>query len=505
MNESMVIATLAREGISLALDADENIKVASKTGKVDTAILTLLKSHKTFLITWLKGQVAKNDFLNRIDSTTELPPSAAQERFFWVEKMNAENFSAFNLSLVYLFRGKLNRNALIHGWQSLVNRHDVLRSLFFETQEGLRVRISNVTAENQLKLIKEIDVSFNDELALKKLFSANAEKKFNLINSPLYRVFLIRVDDDTHYLQIVLHHAIFDGWSGQVLIQDLANFYNGFCNKTSVNLPDLSLNYYECIYQSLLSDEKKINQSSQYWQEKLKNAPAHTTLPHEGISNSQLTGACIDFSFSADVRLAIRSLAMQCGVTPYLLLLSVFKLCLARFIGVDDIVVGSPVANRDDDGRQNLIGLFVNTLVLRTQLGAEDDIAQFAQKVKSTYLDALTHQCVTFEKIVEIVNPDRNAHTSPIFQTLFIYHDFAESFDGFDGLKLAPVEQELQSAFYDLTLQFQDRDDIFQGSILYRADLYSRTVMEQFVRVYETLLKQILLSPQARLQEIPLL
>jgi len=293
------------------------------------------------------------------------------------------------------------------------------------------------------------------------------------------------------------------------VVREFAALYRAFSQNQASQLPELPVQYadFACWQRRWLVDDELERQIA-YWRECLKGAPSVLELPTDHPRPQVMTyrGANVSFDIPPALAEQARALSRQANATPFMLLLAVFKVLLSRYSGQRDISVGTPVANRNRLEIEGLIGFFANTLVLRSDLSANPTFAALLEQVKRRVLDAQSHQDLPFEKLVEALQPERDTRRSPLFQVMFVLQDHQRLTLSLPGLDIAVVEDEGQTAKFDLTLYIQDwPDGRMTGIVEYNTDLFEHASMERLAQHYLALLQGALARPQEAISELPLL
>ncbi|MFG1689131.1 amino acid adenylation domain-containing protein [Nonomuraea sp. NPDC049269] len=369
-----------------------------------------------------------------------LPMSFAQHRAWYLDKI-APGAAHYLIPLAFRIEGPLDREALHRALNALVARHESLRTTFAMDEDGPYQIVA-------------------DSLTL-DLADAEDDAPMDLTTGPLIRACLLREDAERHVLHLTLHHIVADAWSLDVLRRELSALYHG------QELPALSQQYPDY---AIWQRENDYGQDLDYWREKLAGAPPFTELPTDLPRPAVQTYAGAELPFTlglprADFQAYCRSL----GATPYMVLFAAYLVVLARRSGRRDLVVGTPIANRDRIEFEGLIGFFTNTLAIRADLSGEPSLSEVVERVKEAVLDAHDHQGMPFERLVEELNPERRLDRSPVFQTMFAMLPAATGTLELAGLTVTPVEIPERTAKFDLTVGVRESLD---GLVEYNTDLF---------------------------------
>ena len=320
---------------------------------------------------------------------------------------------------------------------------------------------------------------------------------------------LLRLGQDDHVLLLTLHHIIFDGWSRRILVRELASLYEAFRNGKPSPLPDLKLQYPDyAVWQRKHFQGKNLEKQLSFWKEQLAGAPAALDLPTDRPRPAVQTfhGAVVPFAFPQPLSESLHELCRRNpGVTPFMALLAGFQLLLARYSGQDDIVVGSPIANRNRAEIEEMLGFFANTLVLRTKIASDVSFEELLQQVKTMSLGAYAHQDMPFEKLVEELHPERSLSHNPLFQVLFSLQNARRQAFELSGLKLTPLESASNTAKFDISLFLVEHEGSLRGRIEYNTDLFDRSTIERMLEHYHILLAAAVDDPTQNVSALPLL
>jgi amino acid adenylation domain-containing protein len=439
--------------------------------------------------------------------TYEFPTSFAQQRLLFLDQLEPGS-PFYNVPQAISIKGRLNVPALRSTFAEIVRRHEALRTTFSE-RDGSPVQIIAKSLTLELPLIDLTALpEFERETEASRLAKEEAEQPFDLTTGPLIRGRLLAVGDNAHVLLFTMHHVVSDGWSMGVLFRELGAIYEAFADERPSPLPELPIQYadYAVWQREWLQGEALQNQIA-YWKTKLAGAPPLLELPTD-----RPRPAIQHFHGAKQVRHLPRSLienlkqvSLEERVTLFMTLLAAFKVLLWRYTNQDDIVVGSPIANRTRAETEELIGFFVNTLVLRTNLAGNPTFRDLLKRVKEMALGAYDHQDVPFEKLVEDLRPDRDPGRNPLFQVSFVLQNATRSKLELSGLTLEPLEIHSGTTKFDLSLSILEGVDGLKATWEYDTDLFDNARMSRMVDHFQVLLEGIVANPATRLSELPLL
>ncbi|MGI9290684.1 MAG: non-ribosomal peptide synthase/polyketide synthase [Gammaproteobacteria bacterium] len=449
------------------------------------------------------GTEAADAVITACDRSQPLPLSFAQQRLWFLNQLEGPS-STYNVPLAIDLEGNLNQQAMQAAIDALTARHESLRTSF-AVHNGQAIQVIQDSLAIELD---EVEMTDSDAEELQQKLEQLAQTPFDLSCDPLVRVHILKSDDTHHRLLLVMHHIVSDGWSLGILARELAALYAEHCGGKPASLPALPIQYpdYAVWQRDWLSGDELTRQLA-YWEQQLDDAPALLQLPtdHPRQSVQTFKGAHINRTFDKQLGAKLKTLATQQDCTLFMTLLAAFNVLLQRYASSDDIVVGSPIAGRTRTEIEGLIGFFVNTLAMRTDLEGNPTFPELMQRVKRSAMGAYGHQELPFEKLVEEIRPDRDTSHSPIFQTLFVLQENLSDHIEFQDLKVTPLDFELGSAKFDLSLFMVEFPEGLTASFEYNTDLYEADAIERMLDQLETLLNAIAANPVQPINELPLL
>ncbi|MEM9486565.1 MAG: amino acid adenylation domain-containing protein, partial [Cyanobacteria bacterium P01_F01_bin.116] len=431
--------------------------------------------------------------------------SYAQERLWFLSQL--ENTSAsYNIPTAIHITGPIDPNSLQLALDALVDRHEILRTTF-PLVEG--------NAIQKIAPILSIPVQVIEASTLENprdWLNQQAQQPFNVMTGPLMRVILMRLGENETILAVTMHHIISDGWSLGILIHELAAFYKAHRDRESVSLLPLPIQYADyALWQRKWQHESAIQQQLAYWQQQLSDAPALLQLPtdHPRPARATFQGQQQRLTLNTALSQQLRCLSQQSGTTLFMTLLTAFAILLSRLSGQEDILIGSPIVNRNQLELESLIGFFVNTLVLRIDLSGKPNVSDLLQQVRQTTLDAYTHQDITFEKLVAELQPERHLDRNPLFQVFFNMVNLPRQGLEIPGLTLTPVPVTNLPTKFDLTLYVEEtpvdeHQQTIQLDLLYSVELFEADRVAEMLAQFQHLLEQIVHAPDRSIAELSL-
>ncbi|NCY25238.1 MAG: hypothetical protein EBX37_10355, partial [Alphaproteobacteria bacterium] len=421
--------------------------------------------------------------------------SFAQERLWFIEKYE-QGTNAYNIPIISRLADNTLIPSLIKAINSIVKRHEILRTFIREDNEGNSYQLVSDLTSNY---IEEIKVNSIDELN-ERLFQ-DTNHIYNLSNEYPIRVKIYKLGNSlNHYLSIVIHHIAFDGWSTDIFLKELEEHYQYYKipQATRINLPELTIQYKDfALWQRSYLTGEMLDKQLTYWKSKLEgyeNLNLLTDYPRP--LELDYKGKNIYVEFDKELSISLRKVARELGVSLYSLLLSAYYLMLKSYTNQDDIVVGTPVANRHYSQIEHLIGFFVNTLALRVNIDKSSKLAEFIKHVGSEVISAQIHQDLPFEKLVDELRVEKDISRHPIFQVMFGVQSFGSNTNSKhnEDSILRPYINEDKDyciAKFDLETFIDDSEEVLRGSFNYRVNLYKEDSIRRFIGTYTEILKQI--------------
>ncbi|MEU7876306.1 amino acid adenylation domain-containing protein [Dactylosporangium sp. NPDC049140] len=421
----------------------------------------------------------------------ELPLSFAQQRLWFLAQLEPDSVE-YNMPFRIRLVGDLNVDALAAALRGLVARHEVLRTRLVAGPDGVPAQVVDAPVDFDLPVV---DLSAG---GVEEWLAADAVVPFDLAAGWLWRASLLRAGDDEHMLALTMHHAVGDEWSDGVLRRELEALYAG------AELPPLPVQYADyAVWQRDWLTGDVLEEQLGFWRTRLTGAPVldlPTDHPRPAVRTSD--GAIIDFAVPDDIAERLHDLSRGAGASMFMTLFGAYTLLLQRYSGQDDIVVGTPIANRNRAEIEGLIGYFVNTLVLRTDLSGDPTFAELLTRVRTGTLEAFAHQDVPFERLVDELVTDRDRSRTPLFQVLYNYFAAGDADendgDGIDGPARAA------HAKFDLRLIMSERSGGLKGSLHYATRLFDEPTIRRMITHFQQLLATVAGSAELHLSEVDL-
>jgi len=475
---------------------------------VEIAVRTLFEAPRVVDLAQRLGQApAGRPPLVARERPARIPLSYAQQRLWFLDRLEGGS-TEYHLPEALRLRGTLDRAALTRAINAIVARHESLRTHFTEI-DGAPVQ----TIEPDVRIAVPVDDLRGLDAAKQWTRVQDAlrfewEDPFDLSRGPLLRLRLLQIDADDHVLVQTLHHIVSDGWSQSVFNRELMELYAAFREDREDPLPPLSVQYADfAIWQRQWLDEGALDEGLTYWTTHLAGIPERLALPADRPRPERQTFVAdrCHLLLPPTELAALKKVSQQHQATLYMTVLAAFGVLLSRYSGQDDIVVGSPIANRQDTALEALIGFFVNSLVLRMRVRPDARFADLLEAVRQTTLEAYRYQDVPFERVVEALAPPRSLNTSPLFQVNFALQNAPVTPPHLAKLGLEPLPADELRVHFDLEVHAWEHQGRLDFSWAYNRDLFDRWRMEQMARHYRRVMCAVAADPTAPLAAIPLL
>ncbi len=435
-----------------------------------------------------------------------IPLSFSQERLWFLDQF--EGTLAYHIPTIMHIQGELDIDVLEQALKTIVSRHEILRTNLFSS-EG--VGYQEIASGDNWKLEKK---KISGEEELNKQIHNYLTTPFNLSVDYKLRSCLYELEENKFVLACIFHHIASDGLSEEILRNEFFELYNALKSGRAVNLPELNLQYADyAIWQRKYLEGDILNEQLSYWENKLSGVST-LSLPADYIRPSvqSTAGATYSMSLGAELSASLKELYHQERVTPFMFLLSTFKVLLSRYSGQEDICVGTPIANRTQYELEDMIGFFTNTLALRSDLSGDINFKELLQRVKATTLEGYDNQLTPFEKVVDRVVTTRDVSMTPLFQVMFDYNsdietpqESAEENNGINDLLIIPHQFSETTAQFDLMFNVNEDESDISLNVVYCTDLFKEETIARMLENYKTLLKSIVSNMEQSIGDLPIL
>lgn len=495
----------ANERVRTALEKVPTPHTGDGTGPVRSEEGTRLSTAKRLLLERRLRGDGRNErgavTIPKRESNGPAPLSFAQQRLWFLDRFKP-NSALYNLPATYRVSGPVDVPALTRGLNTILERHDSLRTTFPAVDgeprqvvdPAMRIELSPVT-------IDDPDPAKREDRAL-ELATEEVRRPFDLATGPLLRALLVELERDDHLFVVNMHHIVSDAWSLGVFMRELAELYEAYATGRDPALPALSIQYTDfAAWQREHLAGGVLESQLRYWRETLAGYPGVLALPpdHPRPPVQTFSGAVESVGIAPDVAASIRELGRREKTTTFMVLYAAFVTLLYRYTGQEDIAVGTPIAGRNRVELEQLIGFFINTLVLRSVLSGEMTFRELLREVRETVLGAFAHQDVPFERLVEELAPERDTSRSPLFQVVFAMNSVPAGRPRLGDLRLRPVSILSGTSKFDLILTVSEEGGGFSCYFSYSTDLFDRETVARFAQHYASVLRCIAGDPAVRL------
>ncbi len=429
------------------------------------------------------------------------PLSSAQRRL-WVLSQFEEGNLAYNMPAVYTL-GSINAEILGKAFDALIERHEVLRTIIKEAATG-EARQYILPAEQTGFALEQYDMRgrADAEDAIPMILHANLATPFDLSTGPLLRVSLLQVADEQWVLALNMHHIISDGWSMEVLVNELMLLYHTISTNQANPLPPLRIQYKDyAAWQQQQLTSGALEAHKNYWLQQFAGELPVLDLPGDKMRPAVKTynGSKQHFAINAAVSKQLKELGREQGATLFMGLLAGVNAVLHRYTGQEDIILGTPIAGRQHADLDNQIGFYINTLALRTQFSAHDGFGQLLQKAKTVTMGAYEHQAYPFDELVDTLDLERDMSRSPLFDVLVVLQNNEDSAAGVPAPSsetgMTNYSSESKLSKFDITFTFVEAGEEIRTIIEYNTDIYSSTSIAQLGQHFLQLLGQAVAHP----------
>lgn len=433
-----------------------------------------------------------------------VPLSFSQERLWFIDQLSGS--TQYHVPAVLRLKGRLSKTALQHAMKQVIDRHEVLRTVIRQ-KEGAAYQFVQEAADWQLQ---QIDGSpyRQDPGGLQRLIAQSISEPFDLSKDYMVRARLISLQQDDHVLVVTLHHIASDGWSTSIIVKELGELYNASLGQRVPALDPLPVQYADyALWQRDQHQAAILHKKLGYWKQQLEGVSPlalPTDYPRPAVQSTR--GAVASCLIEADLTQRLGAWSQQHEATLFMTLLAAFNVLLYRYTGQQDICIGTPVAGRQQQELESLIGFFVNTLALRNRLTGRDSFIGFLQQVKATTLQAYAHQEVPFEKVVEAVVKERDMSRSPLFQVMFVLQNTPDVPELLmQEISFSQMPSERTTSQFDLTLFVIEQQQGLRLAVEYNTDLFCKETIGRMMTHYKNLLSTVVSSPGSRIDALQML
>ena len=434
-----------------------------------------------------------------------LPLSFAQQWVWFFEEFNT-NTPIYNTPKALSLMGKLNVAALEQSLREIVRRHEILRTTFQVVNgQPFQLISPEITLSFPVVDFRKFPEAEQRVVQAQKWAVKDAQHPFDLARGPLLRVKLLRLAEEFHLLLFNIHHILFDGWSFSVFFRELTTLYEAFSTDQPSPLPELPIQYADfAVWQRHWLEGDVLESQLSYWKQQLSGTlpVLHIPTDRPRAPVQSYRGTCQSLTLSKSLTETLKILSYQEGVTLFMTLLAAFKILLHRYSRQEEIIVGTPIAGRNQVETEALIGCFLNILVLRTDLSGNPSFRELLGRLREVVLGAYAHQDFPFKKLVEELHPSRDLIRTPLFQVLFILQNTPKFQLDLPGLIINSTTIHTSTAKFDLTLALAETGQGIIGALEYNTDLFNATTITQMLEDFSILLERIVTNPNHRLSDL---
>ena len=492
--EDLLLA-LKEKNIDISV-VEGNIELDIPDGVIADEIIDKIKSNREGIIQYiLNERQLKNGEILSAPVQDYYPLSHSQRRLYFLYELDRSSL-AYNMTQVFELKGRVDITKFEGAFSKLVDRHASLRTSFV-----------SVNGEPKQKISPKVTLSIGIHEApksgakdvIKKLI-----RPFNLEEAPLIRVELIKVLDsvDTYYLIVDIHHIVSDGVSQNILVKDFMALYRNDL------LAGLNLQYKDyAVWQQERVNSESFSIARKFWQNEFSGELQILELPTDFARSSTKSheGAIHSFLLEPEVSRKLVAIGEDCRATKFMTLLAVFNILLTKLSNQEDITIGTGLAGRDHEGLEGIIGMFVNTIAIRTYPNAELSFTDFLRATREKTLNCFAHQSYPYEELVDLLKINRDISRNPLFDVMFVFHNFDQDKLLIPGLELIPYEGYRSASTFDLTLIGTEKSGQFKFSLQYASSLFSAESIARFARYFKQLAKSIIRNPDQKIREISVL
>ncbi|HYW19656.1 MAG TPA: amino acid adenylation domain-containing protein [Nodularia sp. (in: cyanobacteria)] len=440
--------------------------------------------------------------ISKVERNTHQHPLSFTQQQLWFINQLQPGTATYNISVAVHIQGNLNLSALINSINAIIQRYEILRTSFEVVNGEIVQKVVNVVSLT----VPQVDLQHleqqQQEIEIKTLSLQEAQSSFDLGVAPLLRAKLLHLQPEKSILILTLHHLICDGSSINILVKELSAIYQACSAGKAYPLSEMLLQYADFVHwQRNYLQGEFLEQHLAYWQQQLGGNLPVLQLPKDRSRPpiQSFKGAQQKFVLSKTLTEEIKQLSKGEDATLFMTLLATFQTLLYRYTGQEDILVGSPIANRNRAELEHLIGCFVNTLVLRTNLAGNPSFKELLARVRKVAIEAYTHQDLPFEKLVKALQQNRDLSYNPLFQVMFVLQNSAS-----DAI-WKTEELETGTAKFDICLSMMESEEGLTGTLEYNTDLFNADTINRLLVHFQTLLESIVAKPQQKISELHLL
>lgn len=467
----------------------------------------LSPAKRALLEKWLQGKQASTNNeqgISRRTEGSEIKLSFSQQRQLFLELLD-RGTAVNNLSVFIEFKGNFDLTALTESANQILSRHEILRTSFLF---DMGIPSANISQDLSIEInVVDLQEFEGDdvEAEARKLAEKEVLNPFNLSQAPLIQIKLYKLNEEKYFLLFVAHHTVADGWSLGVFLKELMANYEANTIGRSNQESELPIQYFD--YANWQSDESKhktLQSSLSYWKEQLGGDLPVLELPTDRQRGARqtFTGGTHRFQLSRSLTEGLEKLSREENVTLYMTLLTAFNIVLHKYSEQDEILIGTPVANRSIPELESLIGVFINVIVLRTSMAGDLDFRSLLQEVKKVATNGYSYQDLPFEKLVEELKPKRDLSRSPLFQVLFNLQNAPMPELKIQGIETAFLDIDRGVSQFDITLMISKIAGEYHATVEYNSDLFEPSTIDRIFKSYQLILEAALTQPDSPISKL---
>lgn len=446
------------------------------------------------------------EIIQKLGEKNYIPVTYAQNRLLFISKMSQDS-SEYNICGDLNLTGKLDVPLFQKSYELLIERHDILHTVFFQDNKYFYQKVLSEYKNIQLEVI-DLSGQDADSEEVNQVLAQVKKTRFELETGPLICSKLVKLSDTQYILGFAVHHIISDGWSVALMVDEWSEIYNALCENRKTELSEEHIQFSDyVIWQSEHIQGEYLEEIEDFWVEKMRGAqnsilqlPTDYRRPNIQTNN----GDILYYEIGKELTGSLKSLCRDRQATMFMVLFSGFNVLLSKITNDYDINIGVPVAGRTRSETEDILGMFINMIVLRTSYDSNTKFSDLLESVKKDIIESMERQDMPFERLVEVLNPARNLMYSPLFQVMF--NMLTVNSPKFNLKEVATTDrvQSAVDAKYDITLYAKEENERIEFQLVYNTDVFSKTHMKQLLTQYELLLAQIAAKPSVEIKEFTL-
>ncbi|MFC0530978.1 amino acid adenylation domain-containing protein, partial [Phytohabitans kaempferiae] len=451
------------------------------------------------------GGPVESDTIRPVPREPHMPLSFAQQRLWFLNEFEPDS-TEYNLSAGLRVTGRLDLAALGRALTRLTERHEVLRTRLVSV-DGRGVQVIGAVEPVGVPVV-DLTAAPDLDAELDRRVRAEMVQPFDLGDGPLLRPVAYRLAAEEHLLVLSLHHVVIDRWGTGVLIREMTALYDEEVAGVPARLPAMPVQYADfAAWQQARAGDEAVAADIEYWRERLAGlAPLELPTDRPRPATRTWPGDSVRMELPVELGHRLRRMCRKRGATLFMALTAAVQVVLSRWSGSTDVAVATATAGRDHAELENVLGFFVNTLVLRSQVEPELSFVDLVDSVKDTVLEAFAHQQAPFERVVDVVAPDRDPSRTPLAQAMVVYHDaLVPEVDSRSGLRITERELPRLTTMFDLTVELVQHGEELVAQLGYNTDLFDRATIERMAGHLQVLLEGVVADPRRPLSAVPML